>query len=337
MSHPDFQHFGNSGLRIDLHLQHTGRIGIGRRWPNTGAAETAGRTRRNIRTCRAERTESGFRNNNCLVERDRLVRVFRREDRSICKYQRVLRQLHVFCNGLGNFVARSFRRLYGGLPNHQRHTRGITAEVHRRQVRVTDTQANILEIDPQHFGDHDRQDAVRALPALTLTTKDRDVAAAIEFYLHTRLRHVIPVNWQTGAGHVGAARQSEPPPLRQFSVTLFPAAALDDGLDTLLQPDGADTQPVRRDRVRLNKISQTQLRRINSQFVGGFIELNFKTETRLWRAMTSLGPTRWFVGKRAGAFEPVIRQLVGRRLQRTGVKRTGDAVTAERATVECRT
>ena len=222
------------------------------------------------------------------------------------------------------------------MADHERHARRIAAEVYRCQVGVADTQAYIFQIDAQDLGDHNGKYAVRALSDFSLAAKDRNVAAAIQFNLDARLRHVIPINGQAGTRHVSAACQPKSMAFRQLPVTLFPAASPDDGLDTLFQSNRPDLQPVCRDRIRFQEVPQAQLCRVDSQSVSRLVQLNLEAESRLRRSMTSLGSARRFVGKSACALEPVIRQFIGRRLQCTRVVSAGHAITAVCATIECR-
>src|SRR4051812_44185583 len=76
------------------------------------------------------------------------------------------------------------------------------------------------------------------------------------------------------------------------------------------------------------------LRRIEIQLLGNFVEMNFQRVTRLRRAVTAFGPTRWFIGKDPGALEFISRDLIRDCLQRAGVEGTRHAVAAVCATIE---
>src|SRR5258707_1190631 len=75
---------------------------------------------------------------------------------------------------------------------------------------------------------------------------------------------------------------------------------------------------------------------IESQLLGYFVEMDLKRVTRLRRAVSALGPARWFVGESAQALEFIARDVIRDRLQSTGVERARDAVAAVGAAIEKR-
>ena len=75
-------------------------------------------------------------------------------------------------------------------------------------------------------------------------------------------------------------------------------------------------------------------RRIEFQFFGDFVELDFLAEARLRRAVAALGTAGRLVGKHPAGVELEARQLVGQRRQHAGVERARRAVGTVRAAVE---
>ncbi len=102
------------------------------------------------------------------------------------------------------------------------------------------------------------------------------------------------------------------------------------------EADRADLQPVRRQRVGFHDHPEAQLRRVASELLGDLVELDLLAEARLRRAVAALGPARRLVGEDARGLELVARQLVGYRLQRSGVEGARDAVGAVAAAVDQR-
>src|SRR5262249_40818860 len=115
-----------------------------------------------------------------------------------------------------------------------------------------------------------------------------------------------------------------------------PVRGSDYFVDTLAQTDTADAQIIRSNRVRLHKVSLSDLNRIESKLFRNLVNMNFERESRLRRAVPPLRSTRRFVSEHAQAFELVAWHIVGHRLKRPRVERARDAVTAVRAAVQKR-
>ena len=115
---------------------------------------------------------------------------------------------------------------------------------------------------------------------------------------------------------------------------VLPAGARRDLLDALPQPDGADPKAVHRDRVGLHHLLEPQLHRVQAELVGDLVELHLHGETGLRGAVAALGAAGRLVGEHPHALELVRRQIVGHRLQRSGVVDRGQAVAAVAAAVE---
>ena len=132
---------------------------------------------------------------------------------------------------LGDHLPRPLGGLDRRVADHQRHPRGVAAEVDRRQIGVADAEADVAEPDAEHLGHDRREHRVRALADLRLAAEDGDAAAAVELELDAGLRHVVPVDRQPGAAQVGAAGEAEAAAGRQLAVALLPARAGDHRLD----------------------------------------------------------------------------------------------------------
>src|SRR5262249_21356220 len=72
------------------------------------------------------------------------------------------------------------------------------------------------------------------------------------------------------------------------------------------------------------------------QLLGDLVELNLLTESALRRPVSALGPARRLVGEHPATLKVIRRDVVGHRLERTGIERARDAVRAVSATVEQR-
>ena len=137
--------------------------------------------------------------------------------------------------------------------------------------------------------------------------------------------------------------QAMPMPLPYGSLRLFwsqpenlffQSRAFDNFVDALAQTHAADAQVIRRHRIRFDQMLAAHLRRIEFQLFGDLVELNFQRITRLRRSVSALWTTRRFVCKRAQSLKLVTRHVISHRLQRAGVERARDAVTAVSAAVE---
>ena len=127
-----------------------------------------------------------------------------------------------------------------------------------------------------------------------------------------------------------------PRPAGQLPVLRVPVRPVDDPPDALGEPDRADAEPVRGQRVRLRHDVEPQLRRIQPEPLGDLVELHLLAEARLRRAVSALGAARRLVGEDARALELVARQLVGHGLERAGVEGARDAVRTVAAAVDQR-
>src|SRR5882762_8304618 len=148
------------------------------------------------------------------------------------------------------------------------------------------------------------------------------------------MRHVVPVNRQTGARDVAGAGDPDAATLGELVELLLPSRALHDLLDALAESHRTDAQVVRGERVRWDEGLEAQLRWIEFQLFCDLVEMHFEGEARLRRTVTALRSTRRLVGERARALEPVARHLIGDGLERARVVSARHPVGAVAAAVE---
>src|SRR5581483_6255648 len=141
---------------------------------------------------------------------------------------------------------------------------------------------------------------------------------------------------QPGAAEIGAAGEPQATPVGQLAIAINPVRALHYRSNALLESDGADAQPVGRDRIRLGEHAEPQLRRVLAQALGNLVELDLLSEARLWRAMAALRAAGRLVREDARRFELISRQLVGHGLQGAGVEGARHAIGAVAAAVDQR-
>ena len=92
---------------------------------------------------------------------------------------------------------------------------------------------------PRSFALALHADSLRLLADLGLTAKQGNTPRAIELELYSRLRHVIPIDRQSGAAHVGSTSQPQTSSVGELSVALAPPTPFDYGFDTAAQTYGA--------------------------------------------------------------------------------------------------
>src|SRR5450759_3627615 len=131
------------------------------------------------------------------------------------------------------------------------------------------------------------------------------------------MRHVAPVDGQTGAREVRGAGESDAAAGRQLAERPDPVGGVRHPTDAFGQSDGADAKIVRGQRAWLLRDAQTEVGRVDGQLLRDLVDLDFLTETRLWRAMSALGTTRRLVREDAAPLKLVCRDVVRDRLQRT--------------------
>ena len=191
---------------------------------------------------------------------------------------------------------------------------------------------------PSTSATHVDQHIVRSLADLGRAAEHGDAAAAIELQLHARVRHVVPVDRQAGAGEIRRAGEADAAAVAAACRNaLVPAATPSTTLlDAFGEADGADAQVVRGQRIGLLDDAQPQLGGIDAPAVRRSCRAGLRAEAGLRRAVPALGPARRLVGEDAAALEAVGRDVVGDGLQRAGVEGAGDAVRAVGAAVEQR-
>src|SRR6185436_9850168 len=221
---------------------------------------------------------------------------------------------------------------------HQRDATRIASKIDRRQIRVGSHDSNVKWIDAENFRNDISKDRIRTLSDVSRSTHHADAALAIQPELHTRLRHVVPIDRQTGATDIRTARDPNPFTKRQLALVprkaFTPARTFGNFLDAFPQSHAADPQVVRRHRIRRDEMLAPDLNRIHSQLLGDLVELNFQRVAWLWRAVPALRTTRRLVCESSQSLKLVTRHFIRDGLQRARVERTRDTVAAVRTTVE---
>ena len=172
------------------------------------------------------------------------------------------------------------------------------------------------------------------MPDFGGAAEGRDAAASIEFELHARVRHVVPVNRQAGARQIRRAGEADTLAHRQPAEPCAPVGSVGDTADALGKADRADAQVICGQRVRLLDDPQPEIGRIDRQPLGDLVQLNFLPEAALRRSVSAFGSAGRLVREHAATLKPVRGNLVGHRLERAGVEGARDAVRSIRAPVE---
>src|SRR5262249_36910112 len=154
----------------------------------------------------------------------------------------------------------------------------ITSKVDWSEIRIGSHYANVQRVDSQNLADNVRQNRIRSLTDVRAAAKHRDQARTIQFQLHARLRHVVPVNRKSGSREIAATGKADTPAKRQLAELLFPARRFNHFLDALAQTDGADRQPVGGQRIRFHQILETQFCGIQAEQLCRLVELNLNAE-----------------------------------------------------------
>src|SRR5882672_9299870 len=76
------------------------------------------------------------------------------------------------------------------------------------------------------------------------------------------------------------------------------------------------------------------LGRIKVQLFGNLVDLNFQRKSRLWCSVAAFWSAGWFVCKRTQTAKSVTRYVVRYGLQRSGIKRRGNAVASIRTSIQ---
>ena len=333
---PDARHMDPAGGRIDLDLDDGGGVGVGGRRPHAAALESGGRSRWRVRPGRAERAEHRFRQAHRLAEADPDGRVLRVEDAAFGEHEPILGNAQLLRYGVRQQIASALGGLNRGVAHHQGHAARIGTKIHRREIGIAGDSPDVNRIDAQHLRDARDEHVVRALADFRGAAERRDATAPIQFELHARVRHVVPVDRQSGAGEIRRAGEADTAAGRELAEPFTPRRRARDATNAFGQSDRADTQVVGGQRLRLFDDAEPKVGGIERQPLGNLVELNLLAEAALRRAVTALWSARRLVGEDTASAKLVGGDVIGHGLQCAGVEGAGDTVGAVGAAVQHR-
>src|SRR5439155_13577834 len=131
--------------------------------------------------------------------------------------------------------------------------------------------------------------------------------------LGPRVRHLVPVDGETGTRDVRAARYSDALPPRELPVLLAELRRALKCVKAFAETHRGDAQVVHRPAVRWLKDALAVLERIEPEVVGDLVDLTLEAIARLCGAVAALGATRRLVRVHADAVELVRGDAVGDR------------------------
>ena len=146
-----------------------------------------------------------------------------------------------------------------------------------------------FRLDAEHLGHDVGEDRVRALADVGGPARDGDAAAPVRVHHHPRVRHVVPVDGEPRARHVGRAGDADPPPGGSLPRLLVPAGRFHHPVDALGEPRRRHREVIR----RLGEGpggERRRHRRIEAEVIGGLVDVALQREARLRRAVARLGP-----------------------------------------------
>ena len=334
MSDPDLGDLDFTGLEVAVDLDDRRRVRI--RWAGTdpGSLVRSGETGRRIAAAAGYHPALRFGALHGLGEGQPIGRPVAAVDPVVARRE----VSGVAMQGVGNSpeepVAHAFRSGLRGIAGHERHPRGVAAEIDRREVGVSRAQLDIVEGNPEDFGHDRRQDVVRPLADVDRPTEQKDTAISVELELDLGVGHVVPIDGGARAAQVGTDGKAEATPLRHRGSAPEKAGAVDNLINTVLKPAARDSQPVDGARVGCRQVAPAQLDRIDPELFSGFVEMDLQRKPRLRCAVPALRAAGRLVGEEPHGFEPVSGDGVGGRLQGARVVGTCDAVAAVAAAIE---
>ena len=233
-------------------------------------------------------------------------------------------------------LARSLGRLQRRVAAHQGDAARVAAQINRREIGVGRHDLHVSHLHAENLGHDVGEDRIGSLPDVRGAAEHRDAAAAIELELHTRVRHVVPVDRETGSAEVAGARETDALARREPAEPLPPARSRRHATDALAQPNGADPQVVGGHRVRRHEVIEPEIRRVDADVLRELVEVDFECVARLRRAVAALGAAWRLVREHARALELVALHMIRDGLKGSGVVRAGHSVRAVGAAVEQR-
>src|SRR5258708_5319093 len=336
MRNPDVWTGNPASHWIHFHFDDGCGIRVSGRRSHAAAFVKRGRFWRSVGAHRANRAET------CLGQADGFLKgetLFRRsgvEYALVSKAQSFFRYFQFFRNGVGNDRFSAFRSLQCRVSRHQRDAARIGTEIHGAEVGVTGKQPNVKRVDAQNFGNNSSKNIVRSLTDLRRTAENAYAAAAVEFELNSRMRHLVPIDGEPRTSKISGAGQAHTAAFGKFAKFLFPTRHFDDTANALGKIDGAETEEICRHGVWGFDDAEPQIRRVDFQFLSNLVELDFLAEAGLGSSMSALRSAGRFVCERAAALVAIAWNMIGGCLQRAAIESTRHAIGAVGAAVDQR-
>ena len=140
------------------------------------------------------------------------------------------------------------------------------------------------------------------------------------------MRHLVPIDGQTSPAQIRGTSQPHAAAFGELAEFVFPVRNPYNSANTLTEIYRAQPQKIGGHLVWSFRDSQAQIRRVDLEFLGDFVELYLLAEARLRSTVPALGPAGGLVGERSAALKAIARNMIGRRLKRSGVIRACNAV-----------
>src|SRR5215471_1882145 len=128
------------------------------------------------------------------------------------------------------------------MPGHQRHTARIASKIHWREIGIGSNNSNVKRINPQNLGDDVCQNRIRTLANIDRAAHNAYPTLPIQPELHTRMRHVVPVDWQPGATNVRAAGEANSFTVTKLLKLLVPIRSFNNFVDALAETDAPNSK-----------------------------------------------------------------------------------------------
>src|SRR5260370_2203700 len=310
MRNPDLWNGDPASHRIHFDFNDSCGIRVGGRRSHAAAFVKRGRFWRSVGAHRANRAET------CLGQADGFLKgetLFRRsgvEYALVSKAQSFFRYFQLFRNGVRNDRFSAFRSLQCRVSRHQRDAARIGTEIHGAEVGVTGKQPNVKRVDAQNFGNNSSKNIVRSLTDLRRTAENAYAAAAVEFELNSRMRHLVPIHGEPRTSKISGAGQAHTAAFGKFAKFLFPTRHFDDTANALGKIDGAEAEEICRHGVWGFDDAEPQIRRVDFQFLTNLVQLAFLAYAGLGGSMSALSSVGRLVCKPPAPFVPIACTII---------------------------
>jgi len=150
---PDLEGLDVARVRVHLDLDHAGRIRVAGRGPDSAALVLPRPLRRRVGAGKGEHAVHALAEGHRLREGHASIGIVGHEDAASARLEPIRRHLELPRRRREDLLPESRRRLDGRIARHQRHPRGVRAEIDRREIGVRGMDADVHGLDTQHLGD----------------------------------------------------------------------------------------------------------------------------------------------------------------------------------------